>query len=555
MANTITDNRTVLFNGDSVTGDNGGRWDTLGSTSEALNTDVKIEGTASLGEQFSDGVRTLIWDSSTTVDLTNAHVYIWVNCGIVGLLATKAAGGFAIRFTGASSADFFEYYVGGSDSWPTAVEGGWVQFVVDLAAATSNTGGTPPAVSAVVGIGISGVTATVMTKVSDNTWIDAGWYLPAATPGLIIQGRNGGTTDWNSADIFTQLGTSPGIFLPAAGGTWKVNVPVQFGINDTSTHGFTDTNAIWLWDNQEFVAADHYGLSALGNVGGTTNVTMGIKTGTGDAATGAQGLTIVADAAGTRWFMDFSDPNLDLIGLYGCSFIHGAALLLDDPAVSVISSLYIDCTAASVTGSEQLRVSTVNPDTATSTAFMTLADLDTVVLSTFGSLSGHALELTTAADATWDSGLSGYDVGSLGSPVTPTATGDEAIYVNVASGTINISVAAGSPVPSIRRAGGSTAVINVTGVVTKVYFNVAPTPSPNYEWRLYTVTGENSLAGAVEIAGSETETLSSGEHTHVYTNQWVALQVISNDYEESTQWSLITGDHTFTVNLETEANA
>jgi hypothetical protein len=42
MANQITDNRTILFQANSVTADNGGRWDTLSSTSETLDTDVKI---------------------------------------------------------------------------------------------------------------------------------------------------------------------------------------------------------------------------------------------------------------------------------------------------------------------------------------------------------------------------------------------------------------------------------------------------------------------------------------------------------------------------------
>ena len=167
MANQITDNRSVLFDADSVTNDNGssgtGRWDTLGSTSETLDTDVKIEGTGSIGEQFTDSVRTLIWDDGATMDLSNTHLYIWVNCGIVGLLDTKALGGFRVRLTGPSSANFVEWYVGGSDSWPTAIEGGWVMFVVDTAASTSNTGGTPPALTAIQGVGIAGVTATVMT--------------------------------------------------------------------------------------------------------------------------------------------------------------------------------------------------------------------------------------------------------------------------------------------------------------------------------------------------------------------------------------------------------
>ena len=80
-----------------------------------------------------------------------------------------------------------------------------------------------------------------MTKVADNTWVDACWTLGADTPGIIIEGRNGGTADWNSSDILSQLGISAGMFVPAAGGGWKLNAPIQIGFNDTTTHGFADT--------------------------------------------------------------------------------------------------------------------------------------------------------------------------------------------------------------------------------------------------------------------------------------------------------------------------
>ncbi len=506
MANQITDNRTPLFNGDSVTGDNGGRWDTLGSTSETLNTDVKIEGTASIGEQFSDGVRTLIWDSSTTIDLTNAHVYIWVNCGIVGLLDLKSNGGFAIRFTGSSAADFFEYYVGGSDSWPTAIEGGWVQFVVDLAASTSNTGGTPPAVNSIVGIGISGVTATVMTKVSDNTWIDAGWYLPAATPGIIIEGRNGGTTDWDSADIATQLGSSPGIFVPSAGGSYKINVPIQIGINDTSTHGFSDTNAIWLFDNQEFVAADHYDISALGNVGGTTNVTFGVKNGTGVDATGAQGLTIAADVLGARWSMDFNDPNLDTIGFYGCSFLHGSTFDLDDAAVDVASVLAIDCTLAHLSNASIVRLSVVAPNTADGVAFCDTDDLGDISFSNFEFSDGHGIEILSGGPASQTNQGNIFTGAYLGTPgdnlVASSGSTDAMIYNNsTAAKTFNRS--GGGTQPSFRN--GATATSDDAATITLTF-----TPLQlNTEVTVY-LTGTNTVVDTVENSTASFAATASG---------------------------------------------
>ena len=137
MANQILDARTLVTDADDDT-----EW--VGSTSPADNTDIKIQGLSSIGEQVNSSVRYCMWDAGTEQDWSNNVFYVWINCGIVGLLDLKGNGGFTIRFAGPSDSDFFEFYVGGSDSWPIAVEGGWVQFVVDIEGSQDNTGGTPP---------------------------------------------------------------------------------------------------------------------------------------------------------------------------------------------------------------------------------------------------------------------------------------------------------------------------------------------------------------------------------------------------------------------------
>lgn len=399
MANQITDNRTAICVA-QTSAPASETWDAASSATE--DTEIFIEGTTSIGEQITNGRRYIAYDDGAARDWSDSHFYIWINCGIVGLLETKANGGFRIRFAGNDAdadTNYFEVNVGGSDDWPEAVAGGWVMFVVDIEAASASpdaTGGTPPATTAIRYVGYSAITAGTMTRTTDNTWIDAIWRLPDATPGIIVEGRNGGTTDWDSGDIFTQLGESAGMFLPTAGGAWKINAPIQFGINDTTTHGFTDTNAIWLWDDQEFAATDLYSISALGNSGGTTNVTFGAKTGSGDTASGAQGLTIAAASGGVRWAMDFDDPDLDSIGFYGCSFQHGGTFQLDDAAVEVISTLYIDCTQAVVgQNSLQLKNSVIQPANGDGVAFMVTDDFLDIRFCNFEFLDGHAIEITS----------------------------------------------------------------------------------------------------------------------------------------------------------------
>lgn len=107
------------------------------------------------------------------------------------------------------------------------------------------------------------------------------------------------------------------------------------------------------------------------------------------------------------------------------------------------------------------------PNVVVSTAALSADELDIITGCPFTSAgTGHAIELTSLGDGTlnWDNTLSGYDAGSPGSPVTPTNTGDEAIWVNVGSGTVTISVSSTATVPSIRSAGATVNV--VSGQVT-----------------------------------------------------------------------------------------
>lgn len=435
-------------------------WEASGGGGSIIeDTDIFIEGTTSVTEQISSSRRVMLFDNGSTQDLSNGHIYIWVNCGIVGILDTKANGGMTVRLTGPTSTNFVEWYVGGSDSWPTSIQGGWTMFVVDTASTPSNTGGTAPALAAIQKIGISAISDGTMTKSADNTWVDAAWFLGDGTPGIIVEGRNAGTTDWDFADINTQIGTSAGSFIPGPGGSWVCNTPIQYGINDTSTHGFTDTNQTILWADQEFAAADLYGLSALGNAGGTTNVTLGIKTGTGDDATGAQGCAIQAAATGVRWEMDFNDANLDAIGFYGCNFQHGGDFLLDDVAVSCISTQYLDCDSALVTGSEQLKCSVINANTADGAAFMTTDDLGDIVRCSFEFSDGHGIELTTprvAAQTSKGNTFTGY--------ATQVGTANDRMVYNNSGGLVDLSITDGGTFTTYRD--GASASTTVTQDVT-----------------------------------------------------------------------------------------
>lgn len=457
MADTITDGRTNVDVADVATN----YVDEAGTGAGTADTDIKIEGVASIGAILNDVQGGILFNAGTAQNWSNNVFYIWINCGIVGLLATKANQGFKIRFAGATITDFIEFDVGGSDDWPTSIEGGWTQFVVDIEDTPSRTGGTPPATSAIQYVGWVGITASVMPKHVDNTWMDQIARLPDGSPGILVQGRNGGATAWTFADIAAQLTTAVGTFVDGPGGSFICRTSIQFGANDSVTHLFEDTNQVILWDDQEFAPADLYKLSALGNVGGTTTVTLGVKTGSGDTATGAQGIIFQAAAAGVRWDCDFNDPDLDGINFYGCTLIHGGAFLLDDPAVSFISTSFLDCSSALVSNSEMLRLKVIDANTADGVAFMTTDDLSDVVFSEFEFSDGHAVELTTprvAAQTSKGNVFSGYGID----------TSNDAAIFNNSAGLVTISVTEGGSGTTFRNGASASTVISndVTLTVT-----------------------------------------------------------------------------------------
>ena len=138
--------------------------------------------------------------------------------------------------------------------------------------------------------------------------------------------------------------------------------------------------------------------------------------------------------------------------------------------------------------------------------------------STFTKNTGtsHALEISgSAADFTLDGvNFSGY-AGSNGS------TGNEAIYVNIASGTVNISIVGGGSIPSIRTAG---ATVNVTASVS-VTLTGLKNPT---EIRVF------NAGTTTERSGTGAENVTTG--THVFTlpsGTAVDISILSLGYQNT----------------------
>lgn len=489
----ILDNRTLISAADATT-----NW-LINSSGAAPVSDVDTfaQGTASNTFNLSSTVDGIVYNNTATIDLTGQHIYVWFNCAVAGKLRTKALGGVRVRFGGPTRTNYFEVYVAGSDTYT----GGWKMFVVDVdaaAASPSATGGTPPNKNAIQHIGVIGDTNGFMTKKADNFWVDAIWRLPASTPGILVEGQNTGSVDWAWANILsTAVAGGWGTCVAGPGGSYVINTPIRFGANDAVTHGFSDSNVIVLWDNQP-VASTLYGFEIVAG-SGTQSFRAGVKTGTGDDATGGQGWVIAADQTGQRWYFDADNTNIDACQLYGCTFQHARDFQFDEASNEIISCQFIDCTSTTVNNSLFLRNNVIDANTIDGYAFLTTDDLGDVKYCSFQFSDGHAVMLTTPITATQTSKgniFSGYS-GTPGSNGTPSSGSTDAAVYNDAAGAVTINVTSGGSTPSVRNGVSATTVVNSNVAVT-----VTPLTTGS-EVRVY-LTGTST-----EVDGTESSTGSS----------------------------------------------
>lgn len=510
----LVDNRTAIdvFNNTLSTADY------LATSSAAIDTEVFYQGDRSISENMNNSLRSIVFNAGSPQNWSNNVFYVLVNCGVVGNLATKAAGGFRIRFCGGASGDsnYFEVYVGGIDSWPSSFAGGWTMFIVDIEIARSTavtngwTNGTVPATSAIQCVGYAGQTSA-MIRTNDNTWLNGIWRLPSGTPGILVEAQNTGSVDWTFADILSAANTNSwGSFRQAAGGAYVTNVPIRFGNGtDSLTHGFSDTNSTILWEDSEYITDGFYGLDAIGSATNTVNVTWGVKTGTGDAATGAQGINIQSNAlqSGTRWYLDVNNANIDGFNSYGCSFINGQLFSLDQNNVEIISTQFVNCSEAvqSLGSNSSLwqRNSVIDANTTDGTAFLKSVDLDNIKYSTFEFSDGHAIEVTTLGAALTGetflgNNFSGYNV--------TTGSTDAAIYNNSGQ-SVTINVTGGNLIDTSYR--------NGTSASTTINNNVAITATnmkDNTEVRVFLTSSIDTTppyTAPTEVAGIEIATAGS----------------------------------------------
>ena len=402
-------------------------------------------------------------------------IYVWGNFLAASLLNTQAANGFGICLSSgtptASNYSLFTYY--GSDNYA----GGWVRMILDPTKTRSGGAGTLNT-SNITHIGVfanvGGTTARF-----DNLILDA----CDVGNGLIITGTS-------TLGLFNELLTNEatqryGVVRSLNDSNSAVEIAGTLTLGDTSATASTITDE----DSKIFAAEPIYYQGAEVNAVPNTFAAINVVGGSGtnslslgqpvSTTGGRNGISIVGNDSYT-FGIDFSDGNVETGNWYGCSFENLSGSLTFDAALHNFKGNSISGCAGFtfVTGSEAVDCAFVNSaqiilsgtaaltscviTESSAASAVTTTELENLSNCSFTKgTTGHAVELTSIGDGSmnWDCLLSGYDTGSTGSPITPTSTGDEAIFVNVGSGTLTINVQDGASIPSIRSAGATVNVV------------------------------------------------------------------------------------------------
>lgn len=529
----ISDNRILLTAADATTG----FVDLAGTSSGNVDSppEVFIEGTVSVGESIGSSLNGLLYDLGTPTDVSGNVFYFWINCAVVGILDTKENGGFTLRFCGGTVTDWFEVYAGGSNFWPKAVQGGWVQFAVDidyareLAVATSpatdgGTNGTPPATSAIQYVGWSGITGGTMPRMIDNLWIDALWRLPPDTPGIIVSGDNGGSPyTWDDvldAADYTDPAKAWGT-AKELDGIIFLNTPVQFGNSGSpnfAAHDFEDANRVITFESQEFIVDGFYGITVVGDpTASTQRLVAGVNGSAG------QGWTILAAPDGPRWFFTATDANINDLGLYGCSFTHTTVVDIDKTEVSMFDSLLIDGQrlnhsriASPRSGADFRRNAIISADpiygegspaaieSPANIAYCHTADPDRIIDCTWNFFTGHAIKLLDVGTFQFIGNVFNVEWAEVPSSPDANQTLDAGILNDVGDLTLQISGGGNSPTVFDAQSPGTEIQNNISVTITDI--------QPGTEVRVYPVESpiNTTEIGGIEATGSPSEFTFSG---------------------------------------------
>ena len=468
-------------------------WDDAGSMVDDSN--LYYQGDSCVSAQFTkDGVGTIInsYGSAITVP-TDGAILMWHMWAAPPALATKALGGVRV-LVGDGYGSFESWIVAGSDFPPEFIWNSWA--LNPLIGSPDYTVGTPSAYS-FFGTGVS---ATAQARGNPNA-MDSIFYgrceqiytVGDATTPAVFSGY---------ASVDNSLANKYGL-LREFNGAYLHQGLMSFGTTATAVY-FEDANININIMNTENVTSsfNRYEVNNANSVLDWTAVNI-------------SALGIVSKG-------DFVAVDNATINKKSCVFTDMNSFTYQGNS-TVVTSIYRRC--GLVTQGSGIFTSNTF-DNASGAVALNVNSLNNVTDCTFNSDgTGYAADLGTLSTTSlnWGNFESNYVVGSTGTDVGVTPTGNETILVSVSPGEVlTINVQTGASVPSVANNGTGTVDVVAGQVTTTITVRDKTTKLPieNAMVYIYADSGGGLSQGTViidkvltDVNGqvSDTRSISSGQ--------------------------------------------
>ena len=441
---------------------------------------------------------------------TDGAYFVWQNYMVASNIGTYAQGGFQI-VVGSSQSAFDAWYVGGVDKAPYPY-GGWVCNVANTTVTPDGTAGSPTATEQYIGSAVYVTTGSSKGEVHNCDVIRYG-------RGSAIF-EHGEAADYATiAGFATQNDNSSnrwGLIQETAGGyLWKGRM--QLGTS-TNAVDFRDSNRnIFIqWTPKVTI-----NFNLIECINASSNIEMtGFTITCLDTTTASQGRFLMTDQCD--------------VTMTSCTFVDMDTFVYDKggaKTVDVDNCVFTRCNQITTGGASFDGCLFDEPTGATGVLASSPANAALVSNCTFNSDgTGNGLEITgTAADFTLTGcDFTGYDTAD------PGTAANKAIYVNIASGTVNLTISGGSGVSAdhhVRTAGATVNVLTgaVTVKVTTTDSAGAAIESARVQLRASDGTGPFPYAEAVTISRSGTTATVTHTGHGLSTNDKVMLRGITGN--------------------------
>jgi len=458
------------------------------------------------------GIGTLIADyGSDFGGATGECFFAWQGCQTLPAIDTLANGGQRM-IIGSSLGDFYSWDTGGSD-FPSPY-GNWVCNVVDPDVSPDDTVGTPTATERYFGVAQKNIAATSRGYpfAVDHMRFGRGKL-------YTYDGDTGAATFSGMASANDATTTNWGLFQSIPGGyLWKGLIAIGDNAGTPTACTFTDSNvAIVVQDTKKVTSGfNKIEISHASSVVSWTNVNI---TALGTVSKGA--FECVADATVTLDTCVFTDMD---------TFIFDSNSTVTDTTFRRCGQVTVGAgTFSGCLFDESTAASAVSAATPAEAALISNSDF-------VSDGTGHGITIGgTAANITLT------NVTFTGYAASDGSTGDEAIYVNIASGSMNITVSGAAP--SIRTAGASVTVVTSARTVTVKTQTTSGTAITTANVFLRTKTG-----GTGPFPENDTVTISNSGTTATVTH--TAHGMATNDYVLISGASLDANNGVFQITLD-----